>query len=67
MCEHGTHVEVDGLLAFNEAWHRRVWKIDACIASIVRALNLSGSPTIGSCCGHGKRRGEILVSDRSDK
>jgi hypothetical protein len=67
MCDHGTHVEVDGLLAFNEAWHRRVWKIDACIASIVRALNLSSTPTIGSCCGHGNGKGTILVSVEGDR
>ena len=62
MCEHGTLVEVPDLLAFNGEWHRRMWKVDACVASIVRALNLSGTETVGSCCGHGRRKAEILVS-----
>lgn len=44
---------------------RRATKpVDACIAEIVRALNVSGKPvTIGSCCGHGVRDGEILLVD----
>lgn len=37
--------------------------IDSCIAPIVAALNAGGIPTIGSCCGHGKSDGDILLAD----
>lgn len=38
-------------------------KIDSCIADIVRALQSAGIDMRGSCCGHGKRPGEILLQD----
>ena len=63
MCEWGTHVEVENLLAFNGEWHRRTWKIDACIAPIVEALNRGGVETTQSCCGHGKGPGRIDLAD----
>ena len=37
--------------------------IDFCIADIVKMLNRCGVVTIASCCGHGKRNGEILLQD----
>ena len=37
--------------------------VDSCIAPIVRALNDSGIPTIASCCGHGKKNGNIVLHD----
>lgn len=63
MCEHGTDVEVENLLAFNGEWHRRTWKIDSCISPIVRALNEGGVETTQSCCGHGKGPGRIDLRD----
>lgn len=64
MCEHGDHVEVENLLAFDgESQHRRTWKIDACIAPIVKALNEGGVATVASCCGHGKTPGRIDLED----
>jgi len=42
------------------------WKrvgIDACIASLVRALRNGGIKTTYSCCGHGKGDGLILCED----
>lgn len=42
------------------------WKkvgIDACVASIVRALQRAGIDMRGSCCGHGKRPGDIHLQD----
>lgn len=63
MCEWGTHVEVENLLAFNGDWHRRTWKIDACIAPIVKALDGGGVETVQSCCGHGKGPGRIDLVD----
>lgn len=41
----------------------RVWGIDSCIAPIVAALNAGGIATLGSCCGHGKSNGDILLAD----
>lgn len=63
MCEHGTDVELEKLLAFNGKWHRRTWKIDACIAPIVKALNEGGIDTTASCCGHGTGPGRIDLAD----
>ena len=37
--------------------------IDRCIASIVSALNHNGIRTVASCCGHGKRPGNIALAD----
>lgn len=42
------------------------WKsvpIDHCIAPLVEALQLAGINMLGSCCGHGKSDGEILLAD----
>ena len=37
--------------------------IDLCIADIVAALNAANIRTMGSCCGHGKMDGSILLED----
>lgn len=37
--------------------------VDSCIAPIVRALNDAGVITVASCCGHGKRPGNIALAD----
>ena len=37
--------------------------IDSCIAPIVKALNDGGVVTVASCCGHGHRRGNIVLAD----
>ena len=45
---------------------RTKWRlvgIDACIAPIVRALQLGGIDMQGSCCGHGKKEGNIYLQD----
>lgn len=42
------------------------WKdaqIDSCIAPIVEALQKAGIDMKSSCCGHGKRPGEIHLQD----
>ncbi len=41
----------------------RDYGIDACIAPLVIALQAGGIDMRGSCCGHGKRDGEILLAD----
>lgn len=44
-----------------EKW--RICGIDACVAPIVAALQSAGVDMRGSCCGHGKRYGEIALQD----
>ena len=41
----------------------RVQCIDFCIHQIVAALNAGGIRTVGSCCGHGKMKGNIILGD----
>ncbi|MYD93352.1 MAG: hypothetical protein F4Y02_06610 [Chloroflexi bacterium] len=41
----------------------RVQCIDHCIHHIVAALNAANVVTTGSCCGHGKMPGNILLED----
>ena len=41
----------------------RVQCIDFCIHHIVAALNAGGIKTIGSCCGHGTMKGNIILED----
>lgn len=37
--------------------------VDVCIAPLVQALNAGGIATIASCCGHGRRPGNIALRD----
>ena len=39
----------------------RVECIDFCIHQIVAALNAGGVRTVGSCCGHGTMKGNIIL------
>jgi hypothetical protein len=67
MCKWGTYqpveVTVHESIAASGVRHRAVRKIDACIADLVRALDSSGIIMLGSCCGHGKAPGQILLAD----
>lgn len=66
MCKHGTYKKVKVLIPARYAAEGvDVWKIkliDSCIADIVEALQ-GKIKTIGSCCGHGESKGEILLLD----
>jgi hypothetical protein len=42
---------------------KKLVNVDRCIASIVKALNDAGITTVASCCGHGKRPGNIMLAD----
>lgn len=55
MCKQGTvtEIRINGELV----------SIDSCIALIVSALNHHGIRTVASCCGHGKRPGNIVLED----
>lgn len=37
--------------------------IDACLIPIIHALNAAGITTVASCCGHGRRPGNIMLED----
>lgn len=54
MCEWG----LNKIIEINGRW----WRIDACIADEVQLLNSRGIRTIGSCCGHSKFPGRIILS-----
>lgn len=41
----------------------KIKPIDKCIASIVKALDKGLIIMRGSCCGHGKKPGEIILQD----
>lgn len=43
--------------------HRAVKPVDRCIAPLVRWLVGHGVPTAGSCCGHGRHLGSIVLAD----
>ena len=37
--------------------------IDPCLVSIIKALNEGGIKTVASCCGHGRRPGNIVLAN----
>lgn len=67
MCRWGTsrrcRVTMPANLSHTGKARTRWVSVDSCIADIVRALNRGGVKTANSCCGHGKRRGTILLHD----
>jgi hypothetical protein len=67
MCEWGTNVlvfvKVAAELSHTGEDRWQDFDIDACIAPLVSALQAGGIDMLGSCCGHGKRPGEILLRD----
>jgi hypothetical protein len=67
MCDHGdtvlVKVTVDGPLAFEGVTTRKPKHIDRCIAPLVAALEDARIVMRGSCCGHGKGDGSIVLAD----
>lgn len=67
MCERGTTepvlVKVPADLSCTGETRWKLAQIDACIAPLVRALQLGGVDMRGSCCGHGRREGHIHLQD----
>ena len=59
MCEWGDTTEV----LIGIVGKKRIVGVDSCISGIVDALNYVGCPTVASCCGHGKRPGNIALAD----
>lgn len=67
MCQHGDTVtlrlKTKALLSHTGQDYWRDWEIDRCIAPVVKALQDGGIDMLGSCCGHGRGDGEILLAD----
>jgi len=67
MCRWGDAVDCDVIIpaAYSCTRHERQARkaIDRCIAPLVNALNTAGPQTVASCCGHGRREGEIVLRD----
>lgn len=67
MCVHGDtvnlRVPIPGNLSCTGKARWEIKAVDRCIAPIVSALNAGGILTSNCCCGHGQRRGTILLQD----
>ena len=67
MCEWGNTVNqmvlVPATLSCTGKSRWVIKAVDSCIADIVQALNDAGIYTANCCCGHGSRRGEIILQD----
>lgn len=66
MCKHGTTVDIWITLIPNKRYgepHKKLCKIDACISTIVSALENGGIVMENSCCGHGETDGTIFLKD----
>lgn len=67
MCKHGDSVDalvnIPADLSHTGEARWATKPIDRCIAPLVRALNDGGVLTAGSCCGHGKAPGSIILQD----
>jgi hypothetical protein len=61
--EHGPDENEEELARTGLRFKHRLWPVDSCIAQIVQALNASGVTTLGSCCGHDKGAGNIILAD----
>lgn len=40
--------------------------IDDCISYLINHLNLVGIETIGSCCGHNKKKPSIVLANKNE-
>lgn len=67
MCKQGTSTPLPVRIpAHLSRMGKSCWDIkdvDSCIATIVQSLNACGVITVASCCGHGKRPGNIALAD----
>lgn len=59
----GVYVKIPADLSCSGEAHWKEAQVDACIAPLVQALQLSGVDMRGSCCGHGKGPGHIELQD----
>jgi hypothetical protein len=67
MCEHGDTVLIEvwvhETVSYSGRREFRARPIDRCIARLVETLDRGGIYMLGSCCGHGRDPGEILLAD----
>lgn len=63
MCAPETFVEVTLCKARPFSGREKVW-VDSCLAPLVQALNDHGVETIGSCCGHGRETGTVVIAQK---
>lgn len=67
VCKWGDTIPIKVTIPANFSYtgqqRKKIAQIDRCIASLVNALNLAGIRTDGSCCGHGKTPGWIVLND----
>jgi len=67
MCEHGKTIDVfvtiPASLSYGKGQYKKLTPIDSCITTLVAALENGNILMRGSCCGHGKGDGEILLED----
>ena len=59
MCKHGTTVKLEITIGSEKVAR----PIDSCIARIVLALEKENIRMEGSCCGHGRNPGQIILAD----
>lgn len=57
MCDHSPNREAAMVVVAPGVW------CDPCLVPIVAALNAGGVQTVASCCGHGRRPGNIALAD----
>lgn len=63
MCDHSPNREAAMVvIRSDEAGRATVW-CDPCLEPLVRALNDGGLQTLASCCGHGRRPGNVVLAD----
>lgn len=67
MCKQGTtttlEVTIPAHLSSTRQDKRKVVDVDSCIYGLVDVLNRNGFATVASCCGHGRRPGNIALAD----
>lgn len=67
MCEHGDTVDrwvtIPADLCHSGRQEAKLKPIDRCISELVGALDDAGILMRGSCCGHGKDDGVIILDD----
>jgi hypothetical protein len=67
MCDWGNtkplNVTIPARLSSTGKDKQKIVDIDLCIFDLVKLLNENGFATIASCCGHGRRPGNIALRD----
>lgn len=62
MCDHKNRESAMEIVERDSSGRPTVW-CDPCLYSLIKALNIYGIRTVASCCGHGRRPGNIVLED----